>query len=135
MYQYSKNQKKKTLSHRFILDTTDSEEIKVNFPIPIRGNTILTGYRVQVKLDSVDPAYFNRYWINAEGFKGHHRFGGQNGHELIPFSDENPLICADRQIAVQTKTTIQGVEVEFEVKANGAVKPEIFVEVQLETRD
>jgi hypothetical protein len=136
MYQYTQvKNKKKTLSHRFVLNTGDGESIKIEYPFPVKGKCVLIGYRAQVKLDSVDPAHFNRYWINAEGFKGNHRFGGPNGHELIPFSEDDPLTSADRQISVLTRTVIDGLSVEFDVKANGTAKPEIFIEIQIELRD
>ena len=119
MYQYTQvKTKKKTLSHRFVLNAGVGEVLKCDFPLPVKGKCILTGYRAQVKLNAIDPVYFNRFWINAEGFKGSHRFGGPNGHELIPFSDENPLASADRRISVLTKTVINGLSVEFDVKAN-----------------
>jgi hypothetical protein len=123
----------KIISHHFILnaETTD-EVIRKTFKLPIDGRFAIKSYRAQPKLSTLNSTGENRYWINVDDLEGYHRFGGENGHDLICFPDEATLLPCDRQVKVQTETAVNGLSVEFEVKALGTTKPEIFIELELE---
>jgi hypothetical protein len=129
------------LGHYFVLNAKTGSELHKTYPFPIPNEKkfTLAGYKVQANGESLDHSdnYENRFWINVSkknDLDGKHRFGGEIGHALFPFSaeTESANYPSDRQITISALAPpMDTLEIEFQVKAGSSASANVRVRVEV----
>lgn len=127
------------LGHYFVLDAKNGAQIHRSFPIPIPSEKkfTLVGYKIQANGESLDHSdeIENRFWINVSkknDLDGKHRFGGDMGHAIFPYSENGSGYPSDRQFLISALAPpMETLEIEFNVKSAALATNNVRIRAEL----